>query len=301
MITENINYRSWSLFFKKKKTPRKKCLPKYIKCYDFLIGSWINHTTQKGFEMCDQGQCHRVQSSNPAWAWGAELCEKGLQETFLRQGCLHGLKWHFSSSPHHWSLPKLLCPCLPTSFADPDPQLGLGVLHPRGCSHSPQPSSAGHRWGGGTGPWGEVPALTCPTTPLPPALAALHPEPFSWLLLIGTASMKRHSQQLYKKSLQFILFPFFTVKIILSQRAREKNIFVTVSLITGVAAVLWLHGMFKACFCKYLHVCTSYKRSNCMDVRIPPCVYMPIFAGSGPCSTENILPKWSQANSMQIF
>lgn len=28
---------------------------------------------------------------------------------------------------------------------------------------------------------------------------------------------------------------------------------------------------------------------------------MPIFAGSGPCSMENILPKWSQANLCRYF
>lgn len=30
-------------------------------------------------------------------------------------------------------------------------------------------------------------------------------------------------------------------------------------------------------------------------------MYVPIFAGSGPCSTENILPEWSQANHCQYF
>lgn len=63
--------------------------------------------------------------------------------------------------------------------------------------------------------------------------------------------------------------------------------------------------MFKAWFCKYLHICTSYKWSNCMDVRICVCVcvfvYIPIFAGRGLCSIENMLPKWSQTNLCWYF
>lgn len=115
--------------------------------------------------MCAQGQCHRVQQSNPPWAQGTELWEKGLQETFSGQGCLCGLRLRFSSGPHPWSLPKLHCTsAYVCSHPSPilTPSLALELLHPHGCGHSPQPGSACCLWGGGMGPWGEVPALTCP-------------------------------------------------------------------------------------------------------------------------------------------
>lgn len=264
--------------------------------------SWRNCTVPKGFEMCAQG-C-RVQ-----WVTLCELRGRAVwerqQETLLGQGRLWELQLHFSFSLCPWSLPELSA-ALPTPahnshwFWTPAwpqvcsiPMSGATVPSPAPLATSGQQDGAAER-----APSSDLPC--CPPDTRPYSAVA---RPF---LPIAKALLEwRGSQDSCITNPHNWFYSLFHCRHNSLWKSKRKTIFVTISLATGMAAALWVCGIFEAWFCKYLHICVSYKGSKFMDVRIRVWVHIYIcvliFAGSGPYSMENISPEWSQANLCQYF
>lgn len=215
-----------------------------------------------------QGQYCRVQRNNPAPAQGQSCVRKSCRKPCWGRDASMDLSCISAPALTPGSLPELCC-CV-TSLPLPAHILRWSwpPAWPWSCSIPTAvvtiPSSALFATCGAVG-WGHGERSLPWSAPLLPFL------PIAKALLawrgIHNSCIKSPCNSFYS---------VFHCKNNSQLESKRKNVSVMISLITGVAAVLWVHGTSKGLFL-YLHVCISYKWSNCMDVRISVCIYICVY------------------------